>query len=188
MANYTQRAIIQTFQDMLKEMPFDKITVSAIVARCDISSNTFYYHYHDIYDLLDTWLHIREIKYFEEKDLNLYWKDALKMIFHDVQDNPDIVNHIFNSISRDRIEKYVFDTLDVIAFHLVQKKDVDKVLSEDNQHMIASACCYMLLGFLIKFIWNGMKDDVDESIEELNEIFEGTIEHIINKEKKKIDK
>ena len=50
MANYTQRAIIQTFQDMLKEMPFDKITVSAIVARCDISSNTFYYHYHDIYD------------------------------------------------------------------------------------------------------------------------------------------
>lgn len=62
MANYTQRAIIQTFQDMLKEMPFDKITVSAIVARCDISSNTFYYHYHDIYDLLDTWLHIREVK------------------------------------------------------------------------------------------------------------------------------
>ena len=45
-----------------------------------------------------------------------------------------------------------------------------------------------LLGFLIKFIWNGMKDDVDESIEELNDIFEGTIEHIINKEKKKIDK
>ena len=60
MAQYTQKAIIQTFQDMLRKMPFDKITVSAIVSSCQISSNTFYYHYRDIYDLLDTWLVIKK--------------------------------------------------------------------------------------------------------------------------------
>ncbi len=53
MAQYTQKAILSTFQQMLEEMPFDKITVSALVRRCEISSNTFYYHYSDIYDLLD---------------------------------------------------------------------------------------------------------------------------------------
>ena len=56
MAQYTQKAIIETFEKMLIEMPFDKITVSALVRRCEISSNTFYYHYSDIYDLLDVWL------------------------------------------------------------------------------------------------------------------------------------
>ena len=40
MAQYTQRAIIETFEKMLTEMPFDKITVSALVRRCEISSNT----------------------------------------------------------------------------------------------------------------------------------------------------
>ncbi len=45
MAQYTQKAIIETFEKMLIEMPFDKITVSALVRRCEISSNTFYYHY-----------------------------------------------------------------------------------------------------------------------------------------------
>ena len=54
MSQFTQKAIIQTFQDMLEKMPFDKITVSAIVSNCEISSNTFYYHFRDIYDLLDT--------------------------------------------------------------------------------------------------------------------------------------
>ena len=60
MAHFTQKAILQTFQQMLEEMPFDKITVSAIVSRCEISSNTFYYHYRDIYDLLDAWLSEQE--------------------------------------------------------------------------------------------------------------------------------
>ena len=38
---------------MLAEMPFYKITVSALVKRAGISPNTFYYHYEDIYDLLE---------------------------------------------------------------------------------------------------------------------------------------
>ncbi len=45
MAQYTKKAILQTFEEMLEKMPFDKMTVSAIVARCEISSNTFYYHF-----------------------------------------------------------------------------------------------------------------------------------------------
>lgn len=59
MARYTQKAILQTFQDMLEKMPFDKITVSAIVSNCEISFNTFYYHYQDIYDLLDAWIAVK---------------------------------------------------------------------------------------------------------------------------------
>ena len=58
MALYTQKAIMRAFGEMLEEMPFDKITVTALVKRCDISSNTFYYHYRDIYDLLDAWFHL----------------------------------------------------------------------------------------------------------------------------------
>ena len=53
MALYTKKAIMRTFQQMLEEMPFDKITVSALVRRCEISSNTFYYHYQDIYSVLE---------------------------------------------------------------------------------------------------------------------------------------
>ena len=59
MALLTQKAILMTFEEMLEEMPFDKITVSALVRRCGVSSNTFYYHYQDIYDFLDVWMSTR---------------------------------------------------------------------------------------------------------------------------------
>lgn len=41
---------------MLRKQPFDTITVSALVAKSEVSPNTFYYHYRDICDLPDTWL------------------------------------------------------------------------------------------------------------------------------------
>ena len=53
MALYTEKLIMTTFQEMLEELPFDKITVSALVRRAGVSSNTFYYHYKDISALLD---------------------------------------------------------------------------------------------------------------------------------------
>ena len=52
MTKFTEKAILDTFDNMLARMPFKKITVSAIVAECGISSNTFYYHFNDIYNLL----------------------------------------------------------------------------------------------------------------------------------------
>ena len=48
MALYTKKLIMSTFQEMLEELPFDKITVTALVKRAGISPNTFYYHYQDI--------------------------------------------------------------------------------------------------------------------------------------------
>lgn len=46
MALYTQKAIMRAFGEMLEEMPFDKITVTALVKRCSNQAPiTFYYHY-----------------------------------------------------------------------------------------------------------------------------------------------
>lgn len=90
MAQYTKRAIMQTFQDMLAQMPFDKITVSAIVSRCEISSNTFYYHYRDIYDLLDTWLQVKWKKHFTDMMQTMSWQDALKALLRDMKKNSDL--------------------------------------------------------------------------------------------------
>lgn len=55
MALYTKKLIMTTFQSMLEKMSFDKITVAALVKRAGVSPNTFYYHYQDIYALLDAW-------------------------------------------------------------------------------------------------------------------------------------
>jgi AcrR family transcriptional regulator len=47
----TKRAIEDAFISLLREMPFDKITVQQIASRALINKGTFYRHYHDKYEL-----------------------------------------------------------------------------------------------------------------------------------------
>ena len=56
MKKLTKNAISLSFGGMLERMPFDKITVSALVKECGINHSTFYYYYQDIYQLLDEWI------------------------------------------------------------------------------------------------------------------------------------
>ena len=45
--NRTKDAIVAAFGELLTERPLSKITVKDIVDRCEISRNTFYYHFED---------------------------------------------------------------------------------------------------------------------------------------------
>ena len=53
MANFTRRAIKETFIHLLEERPLNDITVKDIVERCGINRNSFYYHYQDIPTLIE---------------------------------------------------------------------------------------------------------------------------------------
>lgn len=49
----TEAAIRAAFIKILESKPLEKITVGDISEECGINRNTFYYHYRDIFDLLE---------------------------------------------------------------------------------------------------------------------------------------
>ena len=51
---------------LLEGESLDKITVRDIVEECEINRNTFYYHYSDIYDLLDDVFRVETEKFMSE--------------------------------------------------------------------------------------------------------------------------
>ncbi|MBR5944301.1 MAG: TetR family transcriptional regulator, partial [Lachnospiraceae bacterium] len=52
MANFTQKAIKESFIKLLNEKPLNKISVKDIVEECGINRNSFYYHFQDIPTLI----------------------------------------------------------------------------------------------------------------------------------------
>lgn len=53
MALRTKNAIRRSFIELLAERPFDKISVRDIAERSEVTRNTFYYYYTDIYALAE---------------------------------------------------------------------------------------------------------------------------------------
>lgn len=189
MAQYTQKAIIQTFTEMLRKMPFDKITVSAIVANCEISSNTFYYHFQDIYDLLDVWMKNIEKKYLVDPvKQKQSWQTIFKGILQVMKDNADITYHLFDSLSRERLERYVFDSFDSsdnTLYQIVSQELGVTDISEETFQYIAEYSGYAFLGFILKYLWLHMEPDIDEMIEKIAYIFEGNIRWALKFSEKK---
>ena len=50
---YTRQVIRETFLAMLQECSFEKVTVTALCRRADVTRATFYLHYRDVYAVLD---------------------------------------------------------------------------------------------------------------------------------------
>ena len=53
MSNTTKQALEASLKKVMLQKPLDKITISDITSDCGISRMAFYYHFKDIYDLVE---------------------------------------------------------------------------------------------------------------------------------------
>lgn len=49
----TKRALAASLKKLLAQKPLSKITIADITEDCGMNRMTFYYHFQDIYDLID---------------------------------------------------------------------------------------------------------------------------------------
>ena len=182
MANHTIKSILQNFEEMLVEMPFSKVTVSALVKRCEISSNTFYYHFQDIYGLLDRWITSKVDKYINLSDENQDWTKCLKDMLKAMQRNPKMIYHIWDAISKERLEHFVFGFVQDWFYRETQRRLKDTEVSDYFMQGIAGFYCYTILGFVLKFLWDRMTADVDQAVDRLSSIFKGVSDYMVSNE------
>ena len=181
MANHTERIIMETFRQMLEEMPFYKISVSALVKRCNISPNTFYYHYEDIYDLLEKWL----AKWLDQFSPHEDWHKNAKEVLYACQENEKLVENVVNYLSREQIEQTLFPTDDDDLFYnFVKKSAGDLQIPEEKKRDIADFCRYAVIGFFLRFIWNHSTGDVDSFIDDLDSYIRCFVKAALEKESK----
>ena len=171
MALYTKKLIMTAFEELLEEQPFDKITVSALVKRAGVSPNTFYYHYQDIYDLLNAWFQEKVVS-LTPADTFIEWKSVTKTMLRRCKARPRIIYHIFDGLSRDYMERYIFSLTDDVFSRLVQQAAEGRSLSDERLRSIASFCRYAYIGFVMQFFWNRMENDIDQSVDRLGALFD----------------
>lgn len=179
MSRYTEKLILQTFGQMLDEMPFDKITVSALTRRSDISHNTFYYHYNDIYDLLGIWIRQEVSPYLDADRSYPDWESAITAMLKAWQADERRIYHVFHSLSREQLEQYVFEQADSFFYEQVCALKEAKYVSEPQLRRISEFACYIFLGYLMRFLWSRMKVDVDVSVHELSTLLSGFLRHAL---------
>ena len=172
MTQFTSKAIEESFIRLLNERPLDKITIKDIVDDCGISRNTFYYHFQDITALLE---HILNA------DVERVLSQHLDMARFALE-NKRLVYHIYNSVSRERVERYLYSIAgEVMRLYVsriteqVEHVAHKKVFPED-QKMVVDFYKFALVGMILDWLNTGMKKDPEGLIRRVGEIFHGNIE------------
>ena len=94
-------AFADSLKKMLETKTLEHITVTDIVQDCGTTRQAFYYHFDDIYSLLE-WVYIQEAASLLEnhRDINT-WQQGYILILDWMQDNRQLVINTFRSVSRD---------------------------------------------------------------------------------------
>lgn len=105
MANSTKKALEASLKKLLKEKPFDKITIADLTGDCGISRMTFYYHFQDIYELAE-WVCIEDGKQ-ALKDKKTYdtWQEGMIQVFEAVLENKPFIVNIYRSVDKAKKER-----------------------------------------------------------------------------------
>ena len=159
MSNTTKQALEASLKRMLLKKPLDKITIRDITEDCGISRMAFYYHFKDIYDLIE-WVCVEDAtRVLAGKKTYDTWQEGLLQIFEAVLENKAFVLNACRCISRDQMERFLFQMTYGLIRGVVDEKSEGTAISEADKTFIAEFYKYSFVGVLLDWIRQGMAAD-----------------------------
>lgn len=181
MSEITKRAFASSLKKMLAKRPLEKIRVIDITEDCGVNRQTFYYHFKDIYDLLE-WVYTNEAtKALGGKKTYETWKQGFKQIFQYILNNKEFVLSTFNSVSREYLERYLYNEVYLLLISVVEEKAKGIPVREKGKSFIADFYKYAFVGIVLDWIRTGMKEEADEIIERLDKLIYGNMEEALER-------
>lgn len=172
MALRTKNAIRRSFIELLAERPFDKISVRDIAERSEVTRNTFYYYYTDIYALAED---VFESELSERVEGYESWQKAFLTATSFAAENKRMILHLHNSAHSDILARYYHKTILTTMLSYVHKEAEGLNVSESQIMALARFYTAALAGLTLEWIGSGMKGEPDSFIDDLGGMLDGNI-------------
>ncbi len=187
MADLTRRALAQALQELLEQKPLEKVTVKELTDYCGLTRNTFYYHFHDILELLD-WIFTSEaerlIKVYEG---NQEWEDGFEEGLNFLYANKRMIDHVYKSINRELLDSYLQEMVYRHALTVVKAESRKYEVSDEAVAVVADFYKNAIIGAVISWIEQDMKEAPEELAKLYNSMFVGTIEAALKSAEKGLE-
>lgn len=165
-----------SLKNLLKTKPLDKITIVDIVEDCEVNRQTFYYHFQDIYDLIE-WIYTSEaLKVIGDKKTYDTWQEGFLHIFEYIENNRDFVMSTYHSVSREHLETFLYQETYRLLMNVVEEQAQDQSIRDEDKAFIANFYKYGFVGLILEWIGKGMKDAPKSIIDRLDIVIHGDID------------
>lgn len=181
MSQVTKRALEQSLKNQLLKKPLTKVTINDITEDCGINRMTFYYHFKDIYDLVE-WSCLEDAKRaLEYRKINESWQEGLLRIFEAARDNKPFIMNVYRCVHQEQVEKYLKPQVDSLVLSIINEEQGQKILREEDKEFIARIYAYVFIGIMLDWIRDDMRGDPKQIVDRLGVLMKGTISNAIDR-------
>lgn len=175
MSQVTKRALEQSLKNLLLKKPLTKITINDIAEDCGINRMTFYYHFKDIYDLVE-WSCMEDArKALEENKTYDTWQHGFLQIFAAVLENKPFIMNVYRCVHQEQVEKYLKPLVDDLLLGVINEEAAGMTVREEDKDFIAQIYSYIFIGLMLDWIKDDMRQDPKPIVDRLARLIKGSI-------------
>ncbi len=175
MSQVTKRALAQSLKNLLLKKPLNKITISDIADDCGISRMTFYYHFKDIYDLVE-WACLEDAnKALKEYKTYDTWQQGFLQLFEVVRENKPLIMNVYRCVHQEQLEKYLRPLVDHLVLNIINEEVGNKTVKDGDKAFIAQIYGYIFIGIMLDWVKTDMQVEYEALVEKLGILMKGTI-------------
>lgn len=181
MSQVTKRALEQSLKNLLLKKPLTKITINDITDDCGINRMTFYYHFKDIYDLVE-WSCLEDAKRaLDEKKTYETWQQGLLQIFEAVEENKPFILNVYHCVHREQVEKYLQPLVDQLLLDVINEEVGDMTVRDEDKQFIAQIYSYIFIGLMLDWIKDNMRTDPQTIVNRLTKLIKGSMSEALSR-------
>ena len=177
----TKKKIADCVRQLMKRKEISKITIGDIMEATGMSRQSFYYHFKDIYDLVE-WTCVEDaVRALEGNKTYDTWQQGFYNIFEAVLQNKPFIMNVYHSVSREQVENYLYHMTYGLLIGVVEERAEGLNVGEEEKKFIADFYKYAFVGIMLNWIKNDMKEDPKDIIDKLSVLISGDITRALKK-------
>jgi len=164
---------------LLQTKRLDDITVTELVERCNISRQAFYYHFSDLYGVVDY-----AIQQFREKLTEPSpedWRVSLERMLTLLRENRTVVLNVYRAYERSYVEhdlrQWAAPLVEAQVRFAAGKRDV----TEDQISFMTELLTQALASIVLSWVERGMPSSVIERLDDFDVLVEGCLEYTMER-------
>ncbi|MCC8164009.1 MAG: TetR/AcrR family transcriptional regulator [Lachnospiraceae bacterium] len=159
MSQITKRALEQSLKNLLLKKPLNKITINDITEDCGINRMTFYYHFKDIYDLVE-WACLEDAqKALQQKKTYDTWQEGFLQIFQAVKENKPFILNVYHCVHREQVELYLKPLVNRLLMGVLEEESRGMSVREEDMAFIANIYSYIFIGLMLDWVRDDMREE-----------------------------
>lgn len=168
MAKETKRKIFENLCELINDYPMDQITVTLLVQKCDISRQTFYYHFSDIQSLMRWGIEQGTSACVKKALQAANMREATQIFFSMIDDGFDIISKMLNSSYCSYVNKLIKESILEYITKYTQAVKGEYFVNTPETKFILEFIANGITGEILTAMFTKRRLNIEETTDALN--------------------